>query len=381
MSMEITLPKKDLLELLDVTRVLPNTLALPILEGVLIEIKGNTLTATCTDLEKTYVRSLTVEGNGENEGKVVLPAKQLYELVLKLPDGEIKLVKNKENGVTISYGKNKAVLAGYEHDQFPELPKDSPDIQFKIKIEKLKDAIRTVLPAVLTKGSQPVFTGALLEISDKAFRMVGTDTHKIIITQADGIKIENKREYSGDIIVPKEALRSILTIKTDEEDEEVQITIGKNATLAAKGIKYISRLIEAKFPPYRQIIPSDSDIILSAAVNVGEVVAALQRAKLIAESMQKLPTVRLSFKENQVKITSESEQGRLQEEIEAEIQGKEIDEIYFNVNYLIDNLKTIKTEKAIVKIKDLKSPVIIKPTEGTTLTMILPAVKSAEAAA
>ena len=77
--MKFTVSSSALLSLLATTgKVISNKNTLPILDYFLLELKGNELTVTTSDLETTLVGHLTVE-NVEREGVIAAPAKLMLD--------------------------------------------------------------------------------------------------------------------------------------------------------------------------------------------------------------------------------------------------------------------------------------------------------------
>ena len=62
---------------------------LPVLAGIRMQVAGDTLTVTGTDLELTI--QLTVEVGGERDGAAVVPARLVGDIVKALPAGEVEI--------------------------------------------------------------------------------------------------------------------------------------------------------------------------------------------------------------------------------------------------------------------------------------------------
>ena len=62
---------------------------LPVLAGVRMEVAGDTLTVTGTDLELTI--RLSVEVGGEQDGAAVVPARLVGDIVKALPAGAVEV--------------------------------------------------------------------------------------------------------------------------------------------------------------------------------------------------------------------------------------------------------------------------------------------------
>ena len=84
--MKFTVSSSALLSLLATTgKVISNKNTLPILDYFLIELKGNELTVTTSDLETTLVGHLNVE-NVEREGVIAAPAKLMLDSLKEFPE-------------------------------------------------------------------------------------------------------------------------------------------------------------------------------------------------------------------------------------------------------------------------------------------------------
>ena len=109
--MQFTVNVQDLLEGLNtVTRALAARPAKPVLEGVLMEAEGDSLTLTCSD------GSLTIEtciyADIREEGRTVLPGKLFTELARKLPGGEVTIKVGDNHAASIKCMSSKSNLAG-----------------------------------------------------------------------------------------------------------------------------------------------------------------------------------------------------------------------------------------------------------------------------
>jgi len=84
--MKFTVSSSALLSLLAVTgKVISNRNTLPILDYFRMDLQGNTLKVTTSDLETTMISSIEVE-SVESEGTIAAPAKQMLDLLKEFPD-------------------------------------------------------------------------------------------------------------------------------------------------------------------------------------------------------------------------------------------------------------------------------------------------------
>jgi len=364
--MEFTIKKSDLLDVLQVTRVVGQSF-LPITEGVLLKVDDISLKATCTNLEIVYSRSVTISSMPfAKEESLVLPAKKLLEVVRQMPDVPLVFVSNDNFSMTIKYGQNSINLKGYDVNDYPELPKTEAICQFKVSSKDLQRAIKVVAPAISNDNSRPIFTGILFEINKESIAVIATDGYRL---HTDIVKTETNIEKNTQVIVPGKSIKEIQDL---EGNINVCICDGYISFSNEKAIVTI-RLISGIYPEYKRLIPSE--FTTEIRIGVQEVIGALNRAKPIAEEANFSAIIYLSISTNSLQIMAKSESGELNEDLKpTEIKGEPL-EISFNLQYLLNALKTTlesETKEAMLKFTGAESSCIIVPITGTSLCLVLP---------
>ena len=95
--MKFTVSSSALLSLLATTgKVINSKNTLPILDYFLMELEGNVLKVTTSDLETTLVGSINVD-NVEKEGTVAAPAKLMLDVLKECSEMPLTLEVNEEN--------------------------------------------------------------------------------------------------------------------------------------------------------------------------------------------------------------------------------------------------------------------------------------------
>lgn len=349
-----------------VQRAVSSKNPLPVLSGILLNLKNGQLIFTATDLEMGIECSVPVD-TGE-EGGVVLPSRYFGEIVRKLPDVKISLDVNKENNSTsIKYGQSEFNLLGLPADDFPILPSIDSESTLIIKKEIFKNMIKQVSFSVSSDDNRPVFTGILVEIENGSIRLIATDTHRLAYRSG---KIENlDLSFSKSVIIPGKTLNELNRIM-NSDSEEIKIAFGDNQIVfEMPGIRLISRLIEGQFPNYKQVIPQGCKTKIR--IKTKELLEAAERASLLAKEGSNV--IKLNITSEKMIINSNSpEIGKIEEQINIEIEGEEA-QIAFNSKYLIDVLKVIDVDEILLELTGSLSPGIIKPLEGEDYVyLILP---------
>jgi DNA polymerase-3 subunit beta len=124
-------------------------------------------------------------------------------------------------------------------------------------------------------------------------------------------------------------------------DEEITFfLINRQLYAVGKGIIYYTRLINAQFPRYEQVIPESFDG--EARFNRSLLLSSLSRSLLIDKA------VKLSFGPDRLTIFAlDPERGQFNEEVGCSYDGEPF-EIGFNAQYIIDFLKAVGDAEEIV---------------------------------
>lgn len=342
--MKIVCIQEDLSHCLQVvSRAIALKTTLPILTGIYLETSDNSLKCIATDLE------IAIEVNVPNvqiftPGALVLPGKTFVEIIKRLPPLPVE-IEFDENAKMVS------IISSHSAFQLPVLPKEEfpnfpeiPILKEKIEVngEILKEAIRQTVYATLIEDPRPFLSSILWEISEERLRLVATDVNRLAIKD-----IPVKNGVSKSILVPVRSLREIANVFGNSEDNLSVYFSDKLIYIKGEGIRFSSRLIEAQFPRYEQVIPKEFNGTL--IVNRNEFMDALERTSLVSNSIKILIS-------NQIMVINakEPDKGYSKEEVSIEFSGKEI-EIGFNARFLIDFLRSIDSSEVIFKyIHELK---------------------------
>ena len=155
-----------------------------------------------------------------------------------------------------------------------------------------------------------------------------------------------------------------------EDDSFCNLLIDKGRMQCTFGnIRLTSVLLAGEYIDYRRILPTDFKT--EAMANKENVQDAIERASLMARE-GKNNLIRMSFREDVLKINSNAELGDVEEEMEASLNGEPID-IAFNARYITDVIRNVPDEELCMKFNSSVSPCVVVPQKGDEyLYLILP---------
>jgi len=142
-------------------------------------------------------------------------------------------------------------------------------------------------------------------------------------------------------------------------DRQIRLTAGSH-TLTSK-------LIDARFPSYEDVIPQNNPY--AAVADCHNLDQILRRIMIVANEFTH--DVRLQIKPGELLVSSHNtDQEQAEESIEIEYDGPEI-EIGFNARYIRDVLGVVHGDKVRIGLKDGLSPVLLKEEEDSTAGFVI----------
>lgn len=342
---------------------------IPALEGILFEtgMTGfSSLTLTGYNL-KTGIRT-KMEADIQEEGRLVLNAKLLGDIIRKMPEGEVTVSSEKNLLVKLTCGASYFEIMGTEADEFPELPSVDAQTAFRIQEKKLQSMIAQTLFAVSTNESRPVHTGSLFEIRDSELTIVSVDGYRLALRRE---LLDEETEIATSFVVPGAALLEASRIAADSE-ELAAINMGSKHIMFSIGdSEIISRRLEGEFLEYRKSIPNVHKYDLYA--DRRELLNVFERVSLIINEKNKSP-VRCKFEDGILHLSAATAIGKATDEcnVEGDAEGLEIG---FNNRYILEALRAAPDDKVNIQLLSGISPCVIlpeNPDNKSYLYLILP---------
>jgi DNA polymerase-3 subunit beta len=322
---------------------------MPILEGIFINADNSGVTLIGSDMDLSI--ETKVEANVIEEGKVVIDSKIFGEIIRKLPDSEVKIEIIENDTVQITCEKSVFNVVYMKWDEYPSLPSVETDNKIQFPRNILKQMIKSTSFAIAQDETRPILQGILFEIKSKKLNLVALDGYRLAV-RSEYVDCDAEME----IVIPGKTLNEVSKI-LDDTDMEVDITFTNNHILFNLGeTKIISRLLEGKFVNYNSLLPQEHKI--SVYTNKIKLQDGIERASLMSKEGNSY-LIKLEFQDDNLVITSNSQLGKVREEVSINLQGEPI-EIAFNSKYLLDVLKNIEDENIILEMTSSISPCVIK---------------------
>ena len=334
--------------------VIPNNPMIPLIENFLFVIKKGTLNITATDMHLTMIKEIAVECRDGNDCEVVIPAKTLLD-TLKNSLGQELVFTVEPEKIKIT-SKNGSYQIGCEKAKgYPTPPNFSKGFEKTITSDILKKAIKNTILSVCNDEFRPALTGVLFKIDKTGVTFVSTDGHVLSKYQRKDIVTEN--EHS--MIIPQKALK-LLKSSLPNEISNVEIKSNdSNVFFEFGNLKMICRLIDEKFPPYENVIPTNNEN--KVIVDVSEMIPSLKRISIYGN--QDDNRVKLEAKGDELLISAKDANFSKEaiEKIASDHIGEDI-EIGFSSKVLLNMIGNLGTGEIVFSLSTPKTAAIIKPT-------------------
>jgi len=348
--------QKDLSDAIaKVQRAVPTRSTMPVLQGILVEAKENTVKLTGTDIDITIQTRISAEVI--EEGSVVMPSHIFGDVIKKFPEADITVQLNERFQMDIICEDSiLTTLQGLEPYEYPEIQQVEKKQQINLGQGTFKKMVQQTIFAVATDETRPILTGALLEVENDSIVMVCLDGYRLALRK----EALSENTVNTSIIIPGKSLSEISRILEDEE-LDLCINVGdKHVHFDLGDTQIISRLLEGEFVNYKQIIPQE----YKTRVKVDRLLLqqSLERASLMSRELEN-NLIKLNVQDDKLVITSNSDIGKICEQIPIIVEGKNI-EIAFNARYLLDVMRVVKDDEICLDFTTNVSPCIIRPLDG-----------------
>jgi len=320
---------------------------LPVLSGVRLDVAGDQLTVTGTDLELTI--RLTVPDGGEQDGSVVVPARLVADIVKAMPSGAVE-VALRDDEMSITAGRSQFSVRPLSLGDYPA--QVEPDAEpVTLDSGQVADALRQVVRAASGDDARAVLTGVLLSSEDDGVKMVATDSYRLAVRD---LPQSSMLSAGQKVLVPSRALNELQRILGGSDSLVVRLG-AREAVFEAGATKLTTRLIEGEYPNYRNLLPSSYPNVLT--VGRDALLESLRRVKILA---QDATPVRLHLGGETLRLSAITQDvGNASEEIDATYDGTEMT-VAFNPDYLAAGVDAIDAEEITLSTMDPMKPAVIR---------------------
>jgi DNA polymerase III subunit beta len=350
---------------------------LPVLLNFLIEAEEGRLKISATDLEIGI--ETTIPAKTEEKGRITVPAKTFAEILGTIISGKITLETTPE-GLTLTSEGEKTDFQIAPADEFPKLYEDKGKKLIILKKETLSRDFSKVVFAASPDSERPALSGILIKEEKEGFLLVATDGYRLSLKNNALLNTrKEKAEEAVSMLVPARVIRELIQMEKDEESEDVVVYASKEKNqiiFSQNDTVLVGRLIEAEFPNYEKIIPTDFSTktvfdkdALQKAIKAGYVFAR-----------QTAGIIKLAIRKDKILVSANAPSvGKSLIEVEAKTTGEE-NEIAFNARYLLDFLANSTGETISFEMTGPLNPGVFREVDDPSFMHLIMPIRVQESA-
>jgi len=337
------------------------TTTLPVLSAILIIAGDDGIKMRATNLETGI--DLKIEGECKIKGVVAIPASILQQIANSFSsEGNITL-EHTGDTVSLVAGMGKSSIKTVPYDDFPSIPfPENPKNRIVLSGVLLKNLFTSIASCASSSTVRPELASIYLSIEGGVLTAVATDSFRLAEKK---VPLSNKGTQ-GKFLIPA---KNALDIAQALPDEDVIMSFDENqCAFVSTGSMIVSRLTNAVYPDYRQIIPKES--VVEAIVLRKDFETTLKRTTIFSDTFQK---IRLSFdpKKSQLSLYAKNTDiGESSETISASVTGSALD-LSFNHRYVSAALALTTAESLSLLAAGIGRPLIIKGVGDTSLLYLV----------
>ena len=340
---------------------LPSRPPVPVLAGILLAVTGESLELSGFDYEVSTLA--TIDVHAQSAGAALVSGRLLAEITRSLPPHPVEVAVDGPR-LTISCGSARFTLPTMPVEDYPSLP-SMPTTAGVATSAEFETAVSQVAVAAGRDDTLPMLTGVRLEIEGERITLAATDRYRLAVREFGWAP--EQPGMSAAVLVPARSLADAAKTLTGGSE----ITLALSGTGTGEGIMGFAgahrhtttRLLDAEFPSYRKLLPTES--AATAEVRVASFLEAVKRVSLVAE---RGTPVRLSFDADGVTLRAGGDdEGRAEEQMEADFAGEPLT-IGFNPMFLQDGLSAVHTENVRLSFTTPNKPAVLTgiPADGPT---------------
>ena len=331
-----------------------------VLQNVKIEANEDCVTLMATDSE-TGIR-IDIEGVD-----VEVPGKALWHV------GRVGMILRESNDERLSFEANESamVVKGLnsefklpvaDPDEFPSVVSFEEEKYHEVPARLFREMIKRTLFATDADSSRFALGGVLLEMNDEEVVAVGTDGRRLARMIGTGKSIGGHKTEGSSTIIPTRSL-TLIERSIDDKDDVVHIAARENDVLVrTKRSTIYSRLVEGRYPNWRQVIP-DRDDSVSVPMTCGPFLNVIRQASIVAD--QETRGLDMEIGNGTLVLAAKTaDLGQSHVELPIEYEGETI-KMKLDFRFMSEFLKVLDPDtKFELDISSSKSPAVMKTDDG-----------------
>jgi len=335
--------------------VIPTNPMMPILEDFLLELNGDELKLTVSDLETTIYSSIKV--NGSEDGKIAVRGKILSDTLKAIPDQPVRFEKEADSNIlNILTSNGEYKLACDDFEEFPEIPDTHISQSVEIPKDAMKAGIENTIFATSNDEMRQAMMGVYIKVDVDKVTFVATDAHKMV----KYTYLDITSDMEGIMIIPKKSL-SLLNLALEGDGNVTLNYSNSHVFIQSGGTEIACRLIDATFPNYNGVIPTNNPNILT--IDRKSLLNSLKRISIYANKSTNQIVLDLKADKIEIQAQDLDYSNEAHESLSCQYSGDEM-EIAYNSKFLIEMLGILDSDEVMLEMSTPNRASLLLPSSS-----------------
>lgn len=326
--------------------------SLPVLSCVVCKAENGVLTLQTTNLESSM--QVIVPAQITTDGTVAVNA-HIFSQIIRSIQGETIHCEIQDENLTIKSKNTNSVIKSIPYTEFPfilthaTLPKNQV-----LDKTSLLTGIRSVVYAASSSMIRPELGSIYISFNDTECVCVATDSFRL----AEKTLKQTVSTPQSELLIPLKYTLELMHVLEHIQDESVEWSVVEDSYVVFKTseVYYMTRIVDSRFPQYKEIIPKDVHTEVTLLKN--DFADVLRKARIFSGTDQYIG-IHVYPKKKICTATAQSALvGEMSDSLDGALSGEDID-IKFHITYLADCLSSIASDSIVLTFAGVGRPVLI----------------------
>jgi DNA polymerase-3 subunit beta len=358
-----TTKEKILNAILIAERVVGKKESLPILSCILIDADKE-LVIRATNLEAGV--EITVPADIQEKGTIAVPATILSQTIRSI-NGDTVTLSAEDGNLLIESRGSKTLIKAVPQAEFPVLPTTTSKKGITMNRERITRGLQAVSYAASPSMIRPDLGSIYIVIKDGSMVSVATDSFRLAEKTITGVGANEESE----LLIPLKHALELTHILDKIDDDTVTIaTEDAQLVLSGGGVRFVSRVVDATFPNYKEIVPKTT--ATEATLLKADLSEMLRKARVFSGNDQHVGLHVYPKKKIFSATARSNDVGEMSDSIDAALTGEDLD-INFHIGYLSECLPSVESDSVVLSFAGPGRPLVIRgASDASFMYLVMP---------
>jgi DNA polymerase-3 subunit beta len=271
-------------------------------------------------------------------------------------------IESGNDGTTIRGERSQFKLPSENPQDFPPIAEFGESSYYEVSARLFRELIKRTIFATDNESSRYALGGIKIEWQNNVLTAVGTDGRRLAKMEGPAHAIGGHQTANQTTIVPSRAM-NLLERAVNDNDGEIQISArGNDVLIRSPRFTIYSRLVEGRFPKWRDVFPRRSDVV-KTELSVGPLYGAVRQAAIVTSEESR--GIDFNFEEGLLVLSGRAaDVGQSRVELPIAYSGPKIS-IALDPRFVSDFLRVLDPEKTFtLELKDSDSAAVCSTDDG-----------------